>query len=53
MLNVVEGALRKPLPAIVKEWYQRIGLAVILLLFVTVTFNDLKRLVLRYFGGGD
>lgn len=53
VLNVVEGALRKPLPAIVKEWYQRIGLAVILLLFVTVTFNDLKRLVLRYFGGGD
>lgn len=53
VLNVVEGALRKPLPAVVKEWYQRIGLAVILLLFVTVTFNDLKRLVLRYFGGGD
>ena len=51
VLNLVEGAIRKPLPAMVKEWYARIGLAAILLLFVTVTFNDLKRLVLGWFGG--
>lgn len=51
MLNLVEGAIRKPLPMMVKEWYARIGLAAILLLFVTVTFNDLKRLVLGWFGG--
>lgn len=51
VLNLIEGALRKPLPALVKEWYARIGLAAILLLFVTVTFNDLKRLVLGWFGG--
>lgn len=51
VLNVVEGAIRRPLPAMVKEWYARIGLAAILLLFVTVTFNDLKRLVLGWFGG--
>ncbi|MBA3853307.1 MAG: RIP metalloprotease RseP [Gemmatimonas sp.] len=50
VLNLIEGALRKPLPAMVKEWYARIGLAAILLLFVTVTFNDLKRLVLGWFG---
>ena len=29
------------------------GLAAILLLFVTVTFNDLKRLVTGWFGAGD
>lgn len=51
VLNLVEGAIRKPLPMMVKEWYARIGLAAILLLFVTVTFNDLKRLVLGWFGG--
>lgn len=50
VLNVVESAIRKPLPAMVKEWYARIGLALILLLFVTVTFNDLKRLVTGWFG---
>jgi regulator of sigma E protease len=50
VLNVVESAVRRPLPAMVKEWYARIGLAAILLLFVTVTFNDLKRLVLGWFG---
>lgn len=43
--------MRRPLPVMVKEWYARIGLAAILLLFVTVTFNDLKRLVLGWFGG--
>lgn len=51
VLNVVESAARRPLPVMVKEWYARIGLAVILLLFVTVTFNDLKRLVMGWFGG--
>lgn len=51
VLNVVEGAIRRPLPMMVKEWYARIGLAMILLLFVTVTFNDLKRLVMGWFGG--
>jgi len=35
------------------QWYARIGLAAILLLFVTVTFNDLKRLVTGWFGAGD
>jgi regulator of sigma E protease len=51
VLNVVESAVRRPLPEMVKEWYARIGLAAILLLFVTVTFNDLKRLVMGWFGG--
>ncbi len=53
VLNLIEGAIRRPLPVMVKEWYARIGLAAILLLFVTVTFNDLKRLVMGWFGGGD
>lgn len=51
VLNVVEGAIRRPLPEMVREWYARIGLVAILALFVTVTFNDLKRLVLGWFGG--
>ena len=51
VLNLVEGAIRRPLPMMVKEWYARIGLAAILLLFVTVTFNDLRRLVMGWFGG--
>lgn len=51
VLNVVEGAIRRPLPDMVREWYARIGLAAILALFLTVTFNDLKRLVTGWFGG--
>ncbi len=51
VLQVVQGALRRELPEVVREWYARIGLAAILLLFVTVTFNDLKRLVVGWFGG--
>lgn len=51
VLQLVEGAIRRPLPEMVREWYARIGLAAILLLFVTVTFNDLKRLVTGWFGG--
>ncbi len=51
ILQLVEGAVRRPLPTMVKEWYARIGLAAILLLFVTVTFNDIKRFVTGWFGG--
>ena len=29
----------------VREWYARVGLVAILLLFITVTFNDLKRII--------
>jgi membrane-associated protease RseP (regulator of RpoE activity) len=35
----------------VREWYARIGFVLIMALFLTVTFNDLKRLVLGWFGG--
>lgn len=51
LLNLVEGAIRRQLPDAVREWYARIGLVAILALFLTVTFNDLKRLVLGWFGG--
>jgi regulator of sigma E protease len=51
LLNVVEGVIRRPLPAMAREWYARIGLVAILALFVTVTFNDLKRLVTGLLGG--
>ena len=51
VLQVTESVLRRPLPEMVREWYARIGLFLILALFVTVTFNDLKRLVMGWFGG--
>ena len=50
VLQVTESAIRRPLPEVVREWYARIGLFLILALFVTVTFNDLKRLVIGWFG---
>lgn len=51
ILQLVESAVRRPLPVMVKEWYARVGLVAILLLFVTVTFNDIKRFVTGWFGG--
>src|SRR5690606_30656710 len=51
VLQLVEGAIRREVPMMVKEWYARIGLAAILLLFVTVTFNDIRRIVTGWFGG--
>jgi regulator of sigma E protease len=50
LLQVTESAIGRPLPEMVREWYARIGLFLILALFVTVTFNDLKRLVMGWFG---
>jgi regulator of sigma E protease len=51
VLQVAEAIWRRPFPPMVKEWYARIGLVAILMLFLTVTFNDLKRLVMGWFGG--
>jgi regulator of sigma E protease len=42
---------RKEFPPMVREWYARVGLAAIGLLFITVTFNDLKRLITGLFSG--
>lgn len=50
LLQLVESAWRRPLPMMVKEWYARIGLFAILLLFITVTFNDIRRIVTGWFG---
>jgi len=51
VLQLVQGVLRRELPERVREWYARVGLFAILLLFVTVTFNDLKRMVMGWLGG--
>jgi regulator of sigma E protease len=51
LLQLAEAAWRKPFSPMVREWYARIGLAAIGLLFITVTFNDIKRLVTGWFGG--
>ena len=51
VLQVAEGIWRRPFPASVREWYARIGLVAIGVLFLTVTFNDLKRLVMGWIGG--
>lgn len=50
LLQVAEGVWRRPFPPMVKEWYARIGLVAIGGLFLTVTFNDLKRLVMSWIG---
>ena len=50
LMQLAEGAWRRPFPPMVREWYARIGLVAIALIFVTVTFNDLKRLVLGWPG---
>ena len=51
LLQVAESVWRKPFHPMVKEWYARIGLVAIGALFLTVTFNDLKRLVTGWFAG--
>lgn len=51
LLQVAESVWRKPFHPMVKEWYARIGLVAIGALFLTVTFNDLKRLVTGWFTG--
>jgi regulator of sigma E protease len=50
VMQLAEGLWRRPFPPMVREWYARIGLAAIAVIFVTVTFNDLKRLVLGWLG---
>ena len=51
LLQIAETAYRRPLPLVAKEWYAKVGLAVIVTLFVLVTFNDLKRIVGGMLGG--
>jgi regulator of sigma E protease len=51
LFNLIVSIRGKPLSAMAQEWYARIGLVVILALFVTVTFNDIKRMVMGWFGG--
>ena len=48
LMQVAESAWRKPFHPMVKEWYARIGLVAIGALLLTVTFNDLKRLVMSW-----
>ncbi len=49
LLQVAEGVWRRPFHPRVREWYARIGLVAIGALFLTVTFNDLKRLIMGWF----
>ena len=55
LLQVAESGWRaigrKAFSPMVREWYARVGLVAILLLFVTVTFNDLKRMIAGWFSG--
>ncbi|MCC7196255.1 MAG: RIP metalloprotease RseP [Gemmatimonadaceae bacterium] len=48
VLTVAEGIRGKPLTLRTREWLMRAGVAFILTLFVVVTFNDIKSLVLRF-----
>lgn len=51
LLQLAEGVWRRPFPPMVREWYARIGLAAIAVIFITVTFNDLKRMIMGWLGG--
>lgn len=42
---VLEGVMRRPLSVRQREFFQQIGLAIILFIMVLVTFNDLNQLV--------
>lgn len=51
VVQLVEAARGEPLTDHAREIVARVGLAFILLLFLTVTFNDLKRLIVGLAGG--
>ena len=52
VVQVVEAMRGEPLTLRAREYVGRIGLVLILVLFLTVTFNDLKRLLLAMLGKG-
>jgi regulator of sigma E protease len=51
VVQVVEAARGRPLSDTAREYVARVGLALILALFIMVTFNDIKRLVVGVVGG--
>lgn len=55
LLQVAESGWRalgrNAFSPMVREWYARVGLAAIGILFLTVTFNDLKRMITGWFSG--
>lgn len=51
VIQTVEALLRRPLSDRAREYVAGLGLVLIALLFITVTFNDLKRLVVGLMGG--
>jgi len=51
VVQIVEAAARRPLSDRARENVARIGLAVIVTIFVVVTFNDIKRLIFGVVGG--
>lgn len=51
VVQIVEAVRGEPLTDHAREMVARVGLAFILLLFITVTFNDLKRLIVGAAGG--
>lgn len=51
LFQLAQGVWRRPFPPMVREWYARVGLVAIGALFLTVTYNDVKRLVVGWLGG--
>lgn len=51
VVQVVEAARGQPLSDQAREYVARVGLALILALFVMVTFNDIKRLIVGVVSG--
>jgi regulator of sigma E protease len=48
LVTVLEGVKGSPFSDRAREWFMRIGLGLVGLLFVTVMFNDIKGLVLSF-----
>jgi regulator of sigma E protease len=52
VVQIVEAIRGRPLTSRAREYVAKIGLAFILLLFLTVTYNDLKRAAISLLSGG-
>ena len=48
---LIEGVLRKPLPIKVQEISQQIGFTLLIALMVFATYNDIYKIVVRFFSG--
>jgi len=49
MFSILEGILGRPVPVYIQAFLQRVGLALLLVLFVFATYTDISKLIIRLF----